>query len=87
MREGHILDYQDVDGGTPFADEVEMAGYDIEDHCFPPPDPPMSGLLIFEGWVQVGPGLEPDITIDGLWRPLTHWEMCRVRFGRTPWEE
>jgi hypothetical protein len=21
------------------------------------------------------------------WRLLTHWEMCRVRFGLTPWDE
>ncbi len=46
--------------------------------------PVVPGIQIFEGWVEVGVGEDPDIRWFGSWRLLTHWEMCRVRHGMSP---
>lgn len=66
-----------------FAEEISMAGSDISDHDFPPPEAP--GLWLFEGWLQIGPEPDPDVAIVGEWRRLDHWEMCRMRHGMSPW--
>lgn len=68
-----------------FFDEVHAAGWDISDHNIATPTTP--GLQIFEGWVDVGPGDDPDVRWEGGWRPLSHWELCRLRFGMTPFQE
>lgn len=68
-----------------FTEEVAVAGSDISDHELPRPDGP--GLWVFEGWVNIGPGTDPDVFLDGEWRRLTHWEMCRMRHGMAPWDE
>ena len=59
--------------GEEFLNEVHNAGWDISDHNFPTPT--QKGLQIFEGWIQVGPGEDPDVAIVGEFRKLTHWEM------------
>ena len=58
------------------------ASWDIGDYDMPMPDRP--GLLVFEGWIEVNAGPDPDVSFRGSWRQLTHWEMCRVRFGLSP---
>lgn len=70
-----------------FVDELKNAGYDVSDHDMPKPDVGHVGLLVFEGWVDVGPGDDPDVSLVGSWRRLTHWEMCRVTFGLSPFAE
>ncbi len=62
--------------------EVTSSGCDISEHSIPEPKEP--GLQIFEGWVEVGSGDDPDVYWVGDWRRLTHWEMCRVRHGMPP---
>ena len=69
---------------TGVADEVGQAG-DICDHEFAVPD--ARGLLLWSGWVEVGIGPDPDVIMVGEWRRLTHWELCRVRYGLAPWYE
>lgn len=64
-----------------FLEEVRVSGWDISDHNMPLPT--TMGLQIFEGWVEVGHEPDPDVSIVGSWRQLTHWEMCRMRFGLT----
>lgn len=40
------------------------------------------GLLVFEGWIETGVAGDPtDYHLVGDWRPLEHWEICRLRFG------
>lgn len=68
----------------PFDEEIRQAGWDISDHELP--KPPESGLWLFEGWIEVGPDIDPDIFFVGDWRRLTHWEMCRLRSGMVPWD-
>jgi len=68
-----------------FAEEVRNSGWDTSDHEMPCGD--VAGLQVFEGWIEVGPGPDPDIAFVGSWRQLTHWEMCRVRYGLPPWSE
>jgi hypothetical protein len=72
MDHGPILS---VDGA--FFDEVHDRGWDISDHDMPSGD--QWGLLVFEGWVEHTSGPDPDVVLVGEWRPLTHWEMCRLR--------
>ena len=64
-----------------FADEVSNGGLDLEDHGLPHVGP-ARGLLVFEGWIDVGVGPEPDVHWQGGWRALDHWELCQLRFGR-----
>jgi hypothetical protein len=65
-----------------FLEEVREAGsWDIGDHNMPLPTE--MGLQVFEGWREVSPGPDPDISFVGSWRRLTHWEICRMRFGLT----
>jgi hypothetical protein len=68
-----------LDPGPVFYDEINTTGPDISDHEFP--KPPRAGLLIFEGWMECTGGPDPDVYFVGEWRPLTHWEMCRLRAG------
>lgn len=73
----------------PFRKEIELQGWDLSDHAFPKEkvqQQPFQGLYIFEGWVEYTSEPDPDIAFVGAWRPLTHWEMCRVRDGVTPWQ-
>lgn len=70
---------------NPFKLEVGQTGDDVGDLFFEG-NTLLRGLLIFEGWIEVGPGEDPDVTCVGEWRKLTHWEMCKVREGRAPWE-
>ncbi len=72
-----------AEGGL--AEEISMAGSDISDHEMPCPDG-IRGLLIFEGWMEYTAGPDPDLCFVGEWRRLTHWEMCRVRHGLSPFE-
>ena len=58
-------------------------GWDIADHELP--DPPGAGLWAFEGWIEVGHGPDAEVEWQGDWRRLTHWEMCRLRFGKPAW--
>lgn len=67
----------------PFTEEVRMAGYDIDDHTVPPTD--MRGLAVFEGWVEVGHGEDPDVEWSGGWRMLTQWELVKLRHGEHLW--
>lgn len=68
-----------------FADEVNAVSRCLGDHTVPTPE--RLGLQVFEGWLEVGTGDDPDVEWCGGWRMLTHWEMCRVRFGLAPWDE
>ena len=68
-----------------FSEEVAVGGPDISDHEMPRPAEP--GLQVFEGWVEVGPGEDPDVEIVGEWRRLDHFELCRLRYGLWPWPE
>ena len=60
-------------------------GWEIGDHELP--DPPGAGLFAFEGWIEVGHCEDSDVEWKGDWRRLTHWEMCRMRFGKPAWLE
>lgn len=62
-----------------FREEISNSGSDLEEHDVP--KPPRSGLLLFEGWVEILGSEDPDVSWVGEWRELTHWEMCRVRCG------
>lgn len=74
--EGEILEHD----GDSFSAELEAVGStNIGDHSLP--KPPRAGLLAFEGWVELGPGQDPDPWFVGEWRELTHWEMCQLRCG------
>jgi len=70
-----------------FNRELEMGGFDLESHDFPPSDFGTCGLLVFEGWMEYGPGPEPDVYFRGDWRRLTFSEMIRLRCGQDPWPE
>lgn len=76
---GPILHYEEV-----FAMEIESIGRDISDNDLP--KPAQHGLMLFEGWLEVGAGPDPDVAFVGQWRRLTHWELTRLNFGSTPWE-
>jgi len=65
--------------GPVFRQEVDDTGSDISDHNIP--SPPREGLLVFEGWMEHTGGPDLDLYFQGTWRPLTHWEMCRLRAG------
>jgi len=65
-----------------FVEEFRMGGYDVESLDMPVPSE--RGLLLFEGWVEIGPGPDPDVVAVGEWRRLTHWEICRIRHGVSP---
>lgn len=58
-------------------------GWDLGDHEIE--EPTETGLLCFEGFIEVGFGEDPDVEWRGAWRRLNHWEMLRMRFGKTPW--
>jgi hypothetical protein len=64
-----------------FREEASASGWDISDHNITTPTE--MGLQIFEGWLEVGHGPDPDVSLVGSWRRLDHWEMCRMRFGMT----
>lgn len=66
-----------------FFEEVSRHSWEMEDHLIP--KAPHKGLMVLEGWIEVGPGDDPDVTFVGDWRQLTHMEMCRMRFGQSPW--
>jgi|GEM_PF-3411667 len=68
-----------LDPGPVFREEIENSGSDISDHDIP--KALRGGLLIFEGWMEFTSGPDPDCYFAGEWRPLTHWEMCRLRAG------
>lgn len=68
-----------------FVEEVVNSGHFIEDHDMAVPQ--FSGLGIYEGFVHVTDGQDPDVVLEGEWRRLTHFEMCRLAFGRTPWTD
>lgn len=76
--EGWILYWE-----PPFKDEVSDSVH-LEDHDFPNSN--LEGLLLFEGYVYVTPGPEPDVEFHGAWRQLTHWEMLLVQQGLAPWD-
>lgn len=61
----------------------EVGSWDIGDYSMRMPDRP--GLHIFEGWTKLMPDDPSDMQWEGEWRQLTHWEMCRLRFGMVPW--
>ena len=67
-----------------FHKEVFEGGWDIENYNMPM-SLPLYGLLIFEGFIEVGTEPEPDVSLSGEWRQLSHWEICRVRHGWLPW--
>ncbi len=69
-----------------YAQEVRAAGWDISDHNMPASAGRLYGLLVFEGFVEHTAGPDPDVYLAGNWRRLTHWELCRVGAGLTPWE-
>lgn len=75
LDSGPILE---VDG-EGFAAEIDPGGWDISDHNMLMPD--HAGLQVYEGWVECGPGPDPDCSLVGRWRVLSHWEMSRIRFG------
>jgi hypothetical protein len=84
---GHGLDTGPILSATgEFQRELERHGaQDIGDHNMPMPN--AMGLLLFEGWIEIGPGDDPEVNWTGEWRRLTHWEMVRVRCGKSPWAE
>jgi hypothetical protein len=79
LDSGHILS-----ASGEFLTELRdgAGGWDIADHNMPTPRE--HGLLLFDGWIEVGHGDSPDVSWVGEWRRLTHWEMARVRFGLSP---
>jgi hypothetical protein len=48
------------------------------------PMPPHGGLMVFEGWHETSPTDPTEVSFVGDWREMTHWELCRTRFGMTP---
>jgi hypothetical protein len=54
-------------------------GWDIGDHNMPALDGP--GLWMLCGWIETGPGPDPDVEFVGSWERLSHWSMCRMRCG------
>lgn len=72
-----------LDATGDFQHEMREVGRCLDDHTFEE-QPTTTGLQMFVGWVEVGPGDDPDVTLVGSWSPLTHWEMCCVRFGNSP---
>lgn len=90
---GRLLVYVHHDGYTGpileasgvFVEDVLNFGRDISDHDMPNAN--NEGLLIFEGFIEHTAGPDPDLFFCGEWRNLTHWEMCRVRVGLSPWDE
>jgi hypothetical protein len=48
------------------------------------PMPPRMGLMVFEGWHETSPTDPTELSFVGAWREMTHWELCRARFGMTP---
>ena len=70
-----------------YAGEIRAGGWDISDHDMPVPTSALRGLLVFEGLVESTRGPDPDVSLVGEWRHLTHWEMCRVVAGFSPWSD
>ena len=60
----------------------EIGSWDICDLDMMMPN--RMGLLVFEGWAERSPTDDTDIRWVGAWREMTHWELCRLRFGMTP---
>lgn len=79
LLEGWVLYWE-----PPFEGEVSDSRY-LEDHDFPQTPEHGEGLFLFEGYVHVTPGPEPDVEFEGAWRRLTHWEMLQVQAGFPPW--
>ena len=65
-----------------FEEECVANGRFLEDHEIV--RAPRAGLLMFEGWVHVGPDPDPDVSLAGQWRELTFWEVCQLRSGFSP---
>lgn len=76
--EGPILAWEEG-----FDAEIATGGRLLEDHVFD--HTKALGLSLFEGYVEVGTGPDPDVHFRGQWRQLTHWEMLQVRSGGAPW--
>lgn len=69
-----------------FIEECRAIGaWDISDNNMTTPT--AWGLQVYEGWLERAAGDDGDVTFVGAWRQLTHWEMCRVRFGMSPFVE
>ena len=60
----------------------EHGSWDIGDVNMPMPA--RMGLMVFEGWHETSPTDLTDFSFVGAWREMTHWELCRARFGLTP---
>lgn len=54
----------------------------IREHGMSPAN--REGLLVWEGHVEQLSEEPEDILWEGTWRPMTHWELYRLRFGLTP---
>ena len=80
--EGHIL----WATGEFLRELNEHGSWQIADHEIEPPGN-LVGLLVYEGFIEVGYGEDPDVEWRGSWRQLSHWELLRVRFGKPPWGE
>ncbi len=81
-REGWILDATGA-----LLEECRHNSFGLEDHNTPRVGRPAYGLAIFEGFLHVDRSEDPDVYWKGEWRPLTHWELVRVRSGQPPWEQ
>ena len=68
-----------------FSEQVLKGGWDISRHEMPCADIP--GLQIFEGFVSYDSGEDRNIYLSGMYRQLTHYEMCRLRMGLIPWSD
>lgn len=87
MGPGRLLAFvkEDLDEGPillcsgAFIEEIRECGYNIADHNMPAPN--CHGLLVFEGFIEHTRGPDPDVMWLGEWRQLTHWELCRLRYG------
>jgi hypothetical protein len=60
----------------------ELGSWDIGDMNMPMP--PHGGLMVFEGWHETVTTDPTEVSFVGAWREMTHWELCRARFGMTP---
>jgi hypothetical protein len=60
----------------------ERGSWDIGDLNMPMP--PHGGLMVFEGWHETSSPDPTEVSFVGDWREMTHWELCRTRFGMTP---
>lgn len=79
--EGPIL----IADGAAAAELQESGLTDILDLCIAPP--PAPGLMIWEGWHELTAGPEPDMELNGWWRRPTHWELCRLHAGLSPFDD